>query len=177
MTLKYLLFEKDFVESQLYYRSKSMYVKKQRQTTVVSTLIIFALVLLALWITKIPLAFLIVFAIIYLATLFSTSKNRIKKTNQKVIVEFYKKRFGKTTTLEFNETTVIDGDDMRRCEIFYASLESIEEISTHFFIFLKYGEHLIIPQSEVDKDAVKNYLQSLAQQINIPYIENLKWKW
>jgi len=65
---------------------------------------------------------------------------------------------------------------MRQSEIYYVSLESIEEIASHFFIFLKYGDQLIIPKLEVDKEAAKNYLQSLAQRLDIPYTENLNWK-
>lgn len=66
---------------------------------------------------------------------------------------------------------------MAESKIFVSALECIDETGDYFFVKLKTGEALIIPKSEVPAGAVKNYLQALSQQLNIPYNSNLNWKW
>jgi len=119
----------------------------------------------------------IVFCVLFLLFYPAILSAGYKKSYQKAIKEIYSQRFGQAFTLEFKDTSINDNFAMRQCEIFHPSLESIEEVSSHFFIYLKYGEQIIIPKTEVDRDATKNYLQALAQQLTIPYNSNLNWKW
>lgn len=180
MTLKYLLFEKDYLENQLYYASKSPFVINQKKNMMNG--IIFTMVMLSICLFVIGSNYWFLLSVIFLIVIFlivypSIVSSRFKKSYQMVIVELFKNRFGQTSIVEFREDSLIDANNMRTIEIFHSSLESVEETGRYFFIWLNYGEQLIIPKSEVDQDAVQQYLETLARQLGIPYNSNLNWKW
>lgn len=179
MTLRYLLFEKDYLENQLYYASKSEIVKKYKRNAMNNLILVFALMTIYFF-TLGSNSFLLIFIIVSVFILIiypGIVLNRLKQSYRNAIVELFKNRFGQISVVEFKETSIVDSDGMRSTEIFYSSIQSIEEISTHFFIYMKYGEQLIIPKTEVDKEAVNKNLHQLATQLNIPYNGNANWQW
>lgn len=179
MTLRYLLFEKDYLENQLYYASKSKMVKKYKRNAMNNMILVFALMTIYFF-TLGNYSFLLIFMIVCVLMLVvypGFVLNRLKQSYQKAIVELFKNRFGQTAVVEFKETSILGSDSMRSTEVFHSSIQSIEEIGTHFFIYMKYGEQLIIPKTEVDKEAVNKHLHQLATQLDIPYNSNVNWKW
>lgn len=179
MTLKYLLFEKDYLENQLYYASRSQIAKKYKRGTINNAVLTITMITVYFFILGnfYFLLWFILFCVVFLIIAPFMALRRLKKAYQNSIAQLFKNRFGLTSTVEFKSSSIIDSDSMRVSEISHSALQSVEETGTYFFIWTKYGENLIIPKSEVDKDAVKNYLHQLAEQIKIPYNSDLSWKW
>ena len=180
MKLEYRLDKEDFLEYQLYAASKSSRIKDQRRKSVLIVHLLFlSLGLIFYWEGEMFLMYCciaslvisIIFYPIYL-------KNYYKRHYKNFIEDTYKNRFGKTTTVSFNDAYIEANSDSGESKIKLTELEAIVEIQGYFYIKLKSGVTLIISKSKLESPhLVKEFLNKIAQNLQVSYLTDLDWKW
>lgn len=179
MILKYTLYEKDYLEFHLYWASTNKRLRNQRlKSTLTLAGIFFFLGFLRLVQDSEFDAYLFSTIALVFLIFYPFYQRYIHKTHYKrFVADAHKKRFGLTSTVVLGEDAIFTASSMVESRFFLSGIEAIEETGNYFYAKVKSGEMLIVPKSEVDKDAVRSYFQTLTQQLNIPYTVNLNWKW
>jgi hypothetical protein len=90
----------------------------------------------------------------------------------------YKDRMDTKIAIELGPDQITLSDGTKESVVPLSNIETIYEIGILFSIFLKNGQSLLIPKEKLSSPGeVASFLHALADQNNIPYQEDLKWKW
>ncbi len=101
-----------------------------------------------------------------------------KKRLKKLTISFFKKRVGLLSTITFTDTDRLMFDEESERKMKLSVIEKITEISNEFFLAFFSGECLTIPKERLENlPEVHTYLQALATERNIPFFQDLQWKW
>lgn len=178
MTLKYTLIKKDFLEYYLYFASMEKVGKQIWRSTLISTgaFLLVALIFYSEGNMLITGIFVLASVLILIIGP-GNSKANLRGSYHRIINKIFEHDDEQACTLEFTESSINCSSAMGRSELFHISLKTIDEAPEHFFIGLKSAQYIIVPKSQVDVDALRTYLQSLAQKLSIPFNSNLNWKW
>lgn len=180
MILKYSLNEFDYLEHQLYIASKSKKIKKQRLRSLLVVSI--SILIIAYFFYKDdPIFSIYFFGFFLIITIFFYPMylgKYYKRHYKNYLLEHYKNRFNKTSTITFKESNFETSSFVGESKINYSVIEDIIEIPNHIFIKLQTGGSLIIPKSNIENPKnVKLELKKLAKKLNIKFVEELTWKW
>lgn len=180
MQLHYSLDPQDFLQYHLFAasHSKRLRTKRKKAWLVISACLLF-LALLSYSSNDNYLAFFfLIFGIITFIFYPFFQRHHYKRSYEKHIREQYKNRFGKLASIEFKDDIIETTDSASETKMYLSEIGGITETGEYFFIIIKSGGHFIIPKRKIGKlAALKEFLRSLCQKLNIPYLEELTWRW
>lgn len=105
-------------------------------------------------------------------------RKRYLKHYQEFIKENYKDRFKGKFSLEISSSIVVAADGVNESRTKATEITEIVELPTLILIRIRGGHSFILPKSEFnDVEKLKSDLISLANTLEIRYINQLKWFW
>jgi hypothetical protein len=94
------------------------------------------------------------------------------------IQDNYNERVGKTTILEFTESSILAKTDSSEAKVSVSEIKGIIELKDCIFVHLKSGSSYIIPKNKISNSKeVKHYLEDLSKKLEINYTKELNWEW
>lgn len=180
MILTYSLEEKDYLNHQLYFASKSERINKKRQRSRMVIPIAY-LVLSLLFFANDNIIGGILFILIGLVWYVAYPKYLGKKYIKHFtahINENLKEQFGIPVTMELSDEQIIAKDKSSESKVATTEVKAIAEIPSNIFISLKGGQHYILPNdNRIDLVNVKAALKALTAHLQIAYTVDDKWEW
>jgi len=179
MQLAYTLDKSDFLNHQLYLASKSERIKKNRLKS-------------RLWATSMSLSvasicyvnqqlglvywFLLLAVLTFIFFPFYSRRMHVNHY-QKFIDENYKSKMGKEVLLQLERDRIESKDEYSEGTLKLTAFSEIAEVPTAIYLRLE-GSSLILPKARLNNiEEVKSTLQKVAADHNIPYLEDLAWRW
>lgn len=180
MTYKFILTEDDFLIHQLYASSVSAQVKRDRKRTQTIVPILYLTVsalFFALGNAIIGFMFIIASISWYLFYPIRQSKH-YKKQYTNHVREQFSAMFNQPVSISFDGAHYYDNSHASELKLPLSELIEIVELQTLILIKASSGFYLIISKNTVnDKNSLISELKQLATQLNIPYKEELNWRW
>ncbi|HET6227166.1 MAG TPA: hypothetical protein VFF27_12855 [Bacteroidia bacterium] len=179
MKYEFTLDEQDYLENCLFLASNSkIYKKRKLASRLILPILYIGLGLYMLSEND------VVFATIFLAFSFlwflfspALTRNRYKKFYRKTITESYSKRLGRISTFEIESTDFLMTEEKNVSRISLKDLESVNELAKYFILKLQIGSTIILPKDKINNlSELKKELKDLAQVQNVPFNEELNWK-
>ncbi|MDO9375632.1 MAG: YcxB family protein [Ferruginibacter sp.] len=180
MKLAYSLTEDDFLQHQLFIASKSERIKKKRlRSWIIVTLAFFCLAFLFFTSGNSILKYYFIAAGVLSLVLYPVYLRSYYKSHyKKFISEHYKDRLNENSIVIFSEENIETFDTTGESKIKLTQIEEIVETGSYIYLKLKVGGSLIIPKLRVQNfDHVRLELQKLSDQLNVPFVTELNWKW
>lgn len=180
MKLVYSLNPEDYLQYTLFYNSTNEESKKLRRKAWASVILSFFFfgVLLYNYADSWVFYFYALTAALVAVIFPFFHKSRLKKQYLNAIEKNYRNSFGKPKELFFDDDCLTLSSDLESSKLDYSAIESIQEISSHYFLNLKSGTHIIVPKAEIKEDtAVTAKLDGLSKEHAISYSRQLNWKW
>jgi hypothetical protein len=180
MTLSYQLEKDDFLQYQLFVVSKNKRIKTKRLKNwlYLSASFFFLSVMIFLNENN-QLGYIVLICAIATCCFYPFyERKQYKKHYEAHIDDYYKSRFGQTSTIEFLEDAIRADGVTGQSSINHAAIESIIETGNYFYLQITSGSHFIIPKSKLGNTSnIKHQLKDLAVTLKIDFIEDLNWKW
>jgi hypothetical protein len=180
MKLQYSLDEEDFLSHQLYMASKSERIQKKRMRNkwiVPGIYFVFGLFFLKDSLYTLSSVF-ILFSIFWVFLYPVWERKRYRKHYLNFIQDNYSERVGKTTILEFTESSILAKTDSSEAKVSVSEIKGIIELKDCIFVHLKSGSSYIIPKNKISNSKeVKHYLEDLSKKLEINYTKELNWEW
>ncbi|MCS4304056.1 hypothetical protein [Chryseobacterium sp. BIGb0232] len=172
--------EKIMLDSLLYEASKSDEVKQSKKVSgyVFAGMIAVIGLLMMFFEPILGIAILIVGGLFYL--IYPKFASRYYKRYYTTIAlgDQYKSSEANTFNVEFNKEYILIKNTQLEAKHSITHFEWISETGENFFIKMNAGNYLIFPKAQVsDPVWLKNYFHSICAEQNIPYHEELTWKW
>ena len=179
MKFEYQLDEQDYMNYLLYSSSKSKKVIKRRALNKLLLMAMYFITGIFLWNKKGPVASAVFFALcIPLYFLYGHFERRqYHKHFSRFINGQYKEWMGKDITVETeeNQIQIVDEDDTT---LVASDIEWVAETGHQFIIQSKAGKAFIIPKNKLnDSMSLSARLKEMAIEAQVPYNEELAWKW
>lgn len=180
MTIQYTLKEEDYLQFQLLMVSRSRQLTKRRAIGRLFLIIIYGILGIVIWEKRGVLAAAFYFIIclpLYFLYLYMERRQFLSHFRKYTKTQ-YSQYYGKTFTLDLNPDELVSSDGDQRARTPLSSVVSILETGTLFILMLKEHHPILISKSNPAKlGEVKSWLTSKAADLNIPYEEQLTWKW
>lgn len=178
MELNYTLLKEDYLAFNLYHTSKNPQIKKQRTRSYIIMIICFVLMAFFLHTLGIEFYYSVpVFAIlliIYPLRIGSIFKNSMKRQVEMNYGDAYAEQVFVTVSGEYIE--IKDYRTLSRVNIPY--IKGFSEIEGYFFIKLTSLSYIIIPKRHFqDTEFIRKQLFDLSKAYNLPFDQELDWKW
>jgi YcxB-like protein len=180
MTLSYALTEYDFLQHQLFVSSKSERIKKLRTKSLITVSCVLFILSVLFFQTKNNFFayYFLGFGIINIFFYPLYLKSHYKKHYRKYIQENYKNRFGKLSTLTFNDESFECFDSTGNSKMNLSEIEVITETGEYFYLGLKSGGNIIIPKANAENiDILRAELLKVKDRLKIKLNTELNWKW
>lgn len=173
--------EDDFLAYQLYVASTSERIKKnRRKSRTIIPLLYLAFSILLFFMddrTTMGIVFFSIAVIWYLGYPYYTAW-KYKRHYHAFIREHYQRRFGEKAVLMFESGRIYSQDAASEGWVNVTELDEIVEISSHLFLKLKSGMGFILPKQRIkEQEVLIPYLRKLTNRLQIPYHQELGWKW
>lgn len=180
MILNYALDENHYLAHQLYIASKSERIIKKRFKNRIIVPIIYVLFGILLYtIENITLAIVFVlFAVLWYFVYPIWERKRYVNHYKAFIKENFGSKLNHVATVELGCDFIHTVDNGSESKVSTNEVLEFIEISSVFFVKIDGGQCLIIPkENSSDVEAIKLRLKELGNILNVPYSEELNWKW
>lgn len=180
MKISYTLDENDYLNHQLFIASKSERIKKKRQRNKIIIPIFYLPFCLMFVLNKqyIWALFFIIAPILWFFIYPIRERKRYINHYSAFIKEHWNERFGKLSTVEFNNEYIIATDNNSESKVATIGIKEIYELQSYIYINLKDGQSLIIPKEKIEnKNVLIGRLKELADFLKIGYIIDENWVW
>jgi len=180
MKLLYKLKPEDYLQHALFYNSVNKGSKNLRLKAWLSVILsfIFFGILLYLYTDSFIFNLYAILAILVAVIFPYYHKYRLKKQYLSSINENYKNSFGTAKELLFDDDFLHITSESGISKLKYSAIECIQEISSHYFLNLKSGTHIILPKSELKHNSsLQVRLNDLCKKHKINHTQELDWKW
>lgn len=171
--------QKDYLQYQLFSasQSKALLNRTKRTTWIVPILYLFmALVSVFMGNYMLPGVFIVIAAGWALGYPIFQRKRYLKYIT-KSAAETYGTQ-ADTISYELTDNLLHGKSAQGESSIYIEQITTINEIQDYFYVRLKRGATIIFPKSKLaNKAALEEWLRSLSQRQNIPYITMLDWAW
>lgn len=179
-SFEYSLSKDDYLELWLFDLSQN---KKFMKNRLKFKIIIYVLIIIIPIIFSIKYDFQWMFVIIWLITsffltyaIFRSSNSKLKNVFEKSIKEKYSSTFKYVYYLEFFETYIFHIANNSESKISYQDLNKFNETKNYFFIELISKNYLVLKKEKSIFEKIKSNLKIISKEYNIPYNEELNWK-
>jgi hypothetical protein len=68
-------------------------------------------------------------------------------------------------------------DSVGKSTVHLKEVEKILEISTHYFIRIKSGVHIIIPKNQIDSQELNSFINYMTGERAVPLFQDIEWIW
>jgi hypothetical protein len=176
---KITLDKDDYLRFQLYMASKSKKIKKGRMQVWILTTLTFlsiSFIFIANGDRIFPYVFLLISAI---NVIFYPiwDRRRYKKQYERLVAENIKNKLALYCEISIDSEKLTLKDERGVGEISLSEIESIIEIKEDLFIKVKNGNMLIISKQITDYENFIQELKNASGNSDIPWIDELNWKW
>jgi hypothetical protein len=180
MKLEFTLTEKDLLNHQLFATSKSKRIMKRRAKGKIFLLLIYMATGLFIWdrngVVTGAVFFLVCLPLYFLYA--SMERKQYVKHIGAYVEEQFKSRGDRKTTLTFDDQQIEMRDGENESVVPLTELEVIHETGSLYSLSLKNGQAILIPKGNLNTTSdVRSTLFSLSEKLDIPYQEELNWKW
>ncbi len=180
MKLEFTLSEQDLLTHQLFAMSKSKRVMKRRAKGKLFLLLIYMAIGLFIWNRNgvvVGAIFFLVCLPLYFLYAYMERKQYVKHIGA-FVVEQFKTRGDKKTILMIGDTQIDMKDGDNESVIPLTELEAAYETGSFYSLELKSGQSILIPKNHLTEPGdTASLLRQLTQRLDIPYEEQLNWKW
>ena len=176
--IKYILEENDFLQLNLYFFKTQGKLKSIIHKTLIAYLIIILIVCgFLIWKNE---YFAATSLFVFAAIISIFHSNRMKKMYLKIFkknIKQYESRFNKEVELQVSDFLLQVKSAAGKFDFNLSQIDSIAETHDYFIIKLKI-EALIIPKKRLKNTTIlKENLIKLSEKLDIPFINDLNWKW
>lgn len=175
-----MLDQNDYLTFQLYTASKSPQVKRMRLMSWILTPVVFLCTAFLFYSSGnrfLTVYFLVCGCLTAVAYPFY-SRWRYKRHYLKHVQNTYKNKFGTECEVYFTDDVIINRDLNGEFKFNISEIATIHEIKEYYFIKSKGGLSLIISKlKSKDIETIKNQIERLIKEKNIPHQLELDWKW
>lgn len=180
MNLEYALTEQDFLDYQMYSATKSARINKKRQRSRMGMSLLY-LAFGVFFLATQSYAFGAVFmgfAIIWFFARPMLDKKRYEKHFLGFINEHYKDSFDRKVNLELTDDYIFAKEAGMESKVATEEIVEVNELQKLLLIKLKKGQAVLLPKHSMESsDQLIAKLKEIAAKLNIPYTEELDWKW
>lgn len=179
MKLKFTLVKSDFLQFQLFQSSCSENVKKRRAKNRKWVPILYLALALILFVQSHIFAalFLILAAVGWWFIYPRYESKRYVNWYSKHLDEHYAGRFNQEVTIDILEDQIEMTDSVGKSTVHLKEVEKILEISTHYFVRLKSGVHIIIPKNQIDSEELNRFINNMTEERSVPLLQDTDWIW
>lgn len=179
MKLYYRLYEKDYLQHQLYLASISPRIQKKRKDSYFWILALFTLIAVFAFLYQNNLlgSFSLIASVITALFYPIYQRKQYEKHYSEFIKENYPDKQDENSYVEFTDNELIIHNEHSESRLDYSKIDKFVEIRD--YIFVRIGTtSLIIPTTRIDNATeVQEKLVSLAKIQSKEYIKNISWKW
>jgi len=180
MILQYSVNENDYLTHQLYVASKSERIIKKRFKNKIIVPLIYVLLGILFYIsenTNLALIF-VLFSILWYFIYPIWERKRYVNHYKVLIMENFTEKLNHVATVELSDDFILTRDVGSESKVSTNEIVELIEISSLFLIKIKGGQSLIIPKEDTNQtEAIKLRLLELSKRLQVPYSEELNWKW
>ncbi|WP_165023167.1 YcxB family protein [Dysgonomonas sp. ZJ279] len=179
MEFNYQLEERDFLNFQLYFASKSPQIKKQRSTARILGAIVLFLMAILFFATneRFEAYYFLASTVIILMVYPYLSALALKYSFKKFVKNNYREECPKSIRLKIDHATIESIEEKGHSKFDIRDLTKITEIKNYFFIHTDEITAIIIPKNQLENtDNIRNYLSRIADDHNIPFDNEPNWK-
>lgn len=175
--LHYKLTKDDYLNFQLYIASHNPRVKNQRLRGRIIICILF--VLLGIGALDNDGFFKYIFFICAIVSLFlyPIYFRWFYKRHYKKQAEHFFDEDGGVFTARLKDLTIETQDKKGTSTVKIQELLAFIETGEYFYLQLSKAAYFILPKDKIPINEVREYLQDRSKELNIPYKEELDWKW
>jgi hypothetical protein len=180
LKIEFWLEAEDYLNYELFTVSKSERFRKKRMRSRIILPTMFGLLALVA-LNNADIALAIIFGILGLTWLLfypAYEGRSYRKHYKKHIDEFYRNRFGKFATVEFDKESMFIKDEGSETKIQLTEISDINEIGSSIYINIKTGGALIIPKGRVKNlPELITRLKEIAAKLHVEYMLHEAWEW
>ena len=101
-----------------------------------------------------------------------------RKTYLKHVRNYYKDRMSESTSLNFENDSILITDSQGESIVNYSELDEINELSDYYFLKVKSGQSIIVPTRKIEnKTELLNTLKQASSTHSIIWNDEQNWIW
>ena len=101
-----------------------------------------------------------------------------KKTYLKHVRNYYKDRMSESTTLNFENDSVLISDSQGESIVNFSELDEINELADYYFLKVKSGQSIIVPKRKIENQTeLLNTLKKASANHSITWNDEQNWIW
>lgn len=180
MKIEFEITEEDLLAHQLFATANAMSVRKRRGRGRILLILIYIIAGVFIWYYSGAfiggLFFLACFPLYFLYL--RMESNQYLKHIKAFVKGQMKERESAITTLHFEEDQVTMADGSNASTIPFTELSTIFEIQNLYSLKLNNGQAIVLPKNHTNPSHnTEAKLHQLAEDLEIPFIQQLDWKW
>lgn len=177
LELHFKLTKEDYLNFQLYAASRNPRIKKQRLRGRIFASLLFLIFGITTLVIDSFLKYIYFSATIFVFFLYPLYTKWFYKRHFRKYIEQTFDPDNDSITLLFSDSALEAKDKKATSSMKLQDLLSFTETSDYFYLQVSKAVYFILPKERVPAEEVRIYLQDRSKALNIPYKEELDWKW
>lgn len=178
--MNFTITESDYLTHQLYIASKSAIIKQRRQRAKFLYPLLYAAVgSFFLFQQKISLGIsFMVLAVIWFILYPIWERGYYVRHYKNFVKENLQSIADRNYSIEFLNTHFLSSSETTQSKSNYSEIEGFAEVPSTFLVQLKGGKAIVIGKDQLtNADEVRVTFRNLSTRLNVPFFEELDWKW